>query len=120
MNPKPTATPSKLAGITSFSDDNSGYIAPPPREVREQARADAAEIGFVSDKPTTAPKPITKKRTRQPSQYPDHYNLRLREGDRERFDEYAYRNRIPKGEAFRIMLDLAEADEQHQKDVKQQ
>lgn len=60
------------------------------------------------------PAPTITKRTRPASQYPDHYNLRLRIGDRERFDDYAYRHRILKGEAFRIMLDLAEADEAQQ------
>lgn len=106
----------RLAGVTSFgADDNDGYIAPPPREVREQAKAGGEAIGFVSDKPIARVAPAAaaamKKRPRQPSQYPDHYNLRLRDGDRERFDEYAYRHRLAKGDVFRLMLDLLEADE---------
>lgn len=108
---------SRMTGITSFADDDTpDYIAPPSREVREQAKAVGAALGFVSDKPPASPTEATtealpKKRTRVPSQYPDHYNLRLRAGDRERFDDYAYRHRIPKGEAFRIMLDLIEERE---------
>lgn len=104
----------RMTGITSFADDDDGpdYIAPPSREVREQAKAGGAALGFVSDKAlSSVPEPAPKKRGRAPSQYPDHYNLRLRAGDRERFDDYAYRHRLPKGEVFRIMLDLIEKQE---------
>lgn len=115
MSDKPVKPVGKLAGVTSFGgDDDADYIAPPAREVRDQAKAVAAALGFVSDKAPAAPPapaPTVRKRTRQPSQYPDHYNLRLRDGDRERFDDYAYRHRLAKGEVFRIMLDLLEADE---------
>lgn len=113
MSDKPAKPAGKLAGVTSFGiDDDADYIAPPARAVRDQAKAGAAALGFVSDKPAAAPAPTARKRTRQPSRYPDHYNLRLRDGDRERFDDYAYRHRLAKGEVFRIMLDLLEADEQ--------
>lgn len=105
----------RLAGATSFGadDDDPDYIAPPPREVRERAKAGGAAIGFISDKPAApVTRPAVKKRTRQPAQFPDHYNLKLREGDRERFDEYAYRHRLAKGEVFGIMLELLEASEE--------
>ena len=112
MSDKATKSAPRLAGVTSFGDDDADYIAPPPREVRDQAKASGEAIGFVSDRPgVPAARPSVKKRARQPSQFPDHYNLRLREGDRERFDEYAYRHRLPKGEVFGIMLDLLEAKE---------
>ncbi len=117
MSEKATKPAPRLAGVTSFGDDDGDvdYIAPPPREIRDQAKAGGEAIGFVSDKPVTpAPRPTIKKRARQPSQFPDHYNLRLREGDRERFDEYAYRHRKPKGEVFAIMLDLLEEQERAQ------
>ena len=105
----------RLVGVTSFGGDDTDYIAPPPREVRDQAKAGGEAIGFVSDKPAApVAKPTVKKRTRQPSQFPDHYNLRLRDGDRERFDEYAYRHRLAKGDVFAIMLDLLEAKERAQ------
>ena len=113
MSDKAIKPSPQLAGVTSFGgDDDADYIAPPPREVREMAKAGGAAIGFVSDKAVTPPRRSTvKKRPRQPSQFPDHYNLRLREGDRERFDEYAYRHRLAKGDVFAIMLDLLEAKE---------
>jgi len=115
MTDKTAKPATRLAGVTSFGIDDSDYIAPPPREVREKAKAGGELLGFQSDKPTQSPKPeapvASKKRPRQPSQYPDHYNLRLRDGDRERLDEYAYRHRLAKGEVFGIMLDLLEAEE---------
>lgn len=112
MSDKQAKPAPRLVGVTSFGGEDADYIAPPPREIRDQAKAGGAAIGFVSDKrETPAPAPTAKKRARQPSQYPDHYNLRLRDGDRDRFDDYAYRHRIAKGEVFAIMLDLLEADE---------
>jgi hypothetical protein len=112
MNDKTSKPAARLAGVTSFGLDDSDYIAPPPREIRDQAKAGGELLGFQSDKPTQPEAPIApKKRPRQPSQYPDHYNLRLREGDRERLDEYAYRHRLAKGEVFGIMLDLLEKEE---------
>lgn len=124
MSRQPTKGAPQLAGVTSFGADDTDYIAPPTREIREQAKAGAAALGFVSDKPPQPAEPIAaeaapaptapKKRGRVPSQFPDHYNLRLREGDRERFDDYAYRHRVPKGEAMRRLLDLAEAEERRQ------
>lgn len=107
---KPTT---KLAGVTSFGLDDNDYIAPPAREVREKAKAGGELLGFASDRPTQTEPPATPiKRTRQPSQYPDHYNLRLRAGDRDRLDDYSYRHRMAKGEVIGIMLDLLEAHEQ--------
>ena len=112
MTEKATKPAARLAGVTSFGLDDSDYIAPPPREIRDQAKAGGELLGFQSDKPAQAETPAApKKRARQPSQYPDHYNLRLRQGDRDRLDEYAYRHRMAKGEVFGIMLDLLEAEE---------
>jgi hypothetical protein len=112
MNDKAAKPAARLAGVTSFGLDDNDYIAPPPREIRDMAKAGGELLGFQSDKPAQqeAP-PAPKKRARQPSQYPDHYNLRLREGDRDRLDDYAYRHRMAKGEVFGLMLDLLEAEE---------
>lgn len=55
------------------------------------------------------------RRGRPRSEFPDHYNLRLRLGDRERFDDYAYRHRMMKGEVFGRMLDAIEAIERAKK-----
>lgn len=57
-----------------------------------------------------------KKRERRTLLYPNHYSLRIREEDRERFDEYAYRHRLEKGAAFKRLLDITEAWEASQED----
>ncbi|PZU05989.1 hypothetical protein [Sphingomonas sp.] len=117
MTDKPGKPAPRLAGVTNFGDDDADYIAPPPRAVREQARAGGEAIGFVSDRPAApAARATVKKRPRLPSQFPDHYNLRLREGDRERFDDYAYRHRLAKGDVFALMLDLLEAKDRADQD----
>lgn len=40
--------------------------------------------------------------------YPDHFSLRLRAGDRQRFRDFAWRQRVTNGEAFSRLLDAAE------------
>lgn len=54
-----------------------------------------------------------RRRGRRPAErkQEDQYTIRLHAGDRERFDEYAYRRRLGKGDAFRKLLDTAEAFE---------
>ena len=69
------------------------------------------EVSTASVQPKKA-----KKRERRTLLYPNHYSLRIREEDRERFDEYAYRNRLEKGAAFKRLLDIAEAWEASQED----
>lgn len=54
-------------------------------------------------------------RKRRASMFPDHFNLRLRVGDRARFDDYAYRQRMMKGEVFGRMLDAIETLERAEK-----
>lgn len=117
MNEKKKATDVKpaFAGATDFGAETD-YIAPPPREVREAARSSGEAHGFVSDKPREpAPVPAPKvARPKPPARFPEQYNIRLRTEDRVRFDDFAYRHRIAKGEALRRLLDLAEADEARQ------
>jgi len=69
------------------------------------------EVSTASVQPKKA-----KKRERRTLLYPNHYSLRIREEDRERFDEYAYRHRLEKGAAFKRLLDIAEAWEASQED----
>lgn len=52
-----------------------------------------------------------RKRERRVALYPAHYSLRITDEDRDRFDAYAERHRLTKGELFRRMLDALEAAE---------
>lgn len=57
MSDKAAKPAGKLAGVTSFGiNDDADCITTPPREVPDQAKAGAAALGFVSDKPA-APSP---------------------------------------------------------------
>lgn len=55
-----------------------------------------------------------RKRERRVALYPAHYSLRVTDEDRDRFDAYAERHRLAKGELFRQMLDAIEALESEQ------
>lgn len=120
MSRKPITTPT-YAGLPKFGDDDTpGLVVRPSREIREQAKAAATAIGFGPNStpvPTTQPtreRPTARKRERRVAQYPAHYSLRMTDEDRDRFDAYAEKHRIPKGEAMRRLLDLADVEEHRQ------
>jgi len=46
-----------------------------------------------------------RKRERRVALYPAHYSLRVTDEDRDRFDAYAERYKLTRGELFRRMLD---------------
>ena len=46
-----------------------------------------------------------RKRERRAALYPAHYSLRVTDEDRDRFDAYAERYKLTRGELFRRMLD---------------
>ena len=46
-----------------------------------------------------------RKRERRVALYPAHYSLRVTDEDRDRFDDYAERYKLTRGELFRRMLD---------------
>ncbi|MBB3589395.1 transposase [Sphingomonas sp. BK481] len=67
-----------------------------PPENEPESEPEAPEVSTAVVEPKKA-----KKRERRTLLYPNHYSLRIREEDRERFDEYAYRHRLEKGAAFK-------------------
>lgn len=127
MSRKPTPLPG-FAGVPRFGgddEDDTALIAPPTPEVRQKAKAAAQAIGFVPAEAAPAEqatppektgrtRPVARKRERRIAQFPAHYSLRMTDEDRDRFDAYAEKHRIPKGEAMRRLLDLAEAHERAQ------
>ncbi len=86
-------------------------ISPPKNEPELEPEPEAPEVSTAGVQPKKA-----KKRERRTLLYPNHYSLRIREEDRERFDEYAYRHRLEKGAAFKRLLDITEAWEASQED----
>jgi hypothetical protein len=104
---KKEQSPKPMAGITAFEVDDDDYIAPPPTAVRERAKADNQAHGFVSERtvPRRGPAP------KAPDELAHNYTVRIRDVDRTRFEDFAYKHRISKGEAMKQLLDIAEKDE---------
>jgi hypothetical protein len=106
-NPRP--------GLTKFNLDNDD-IAPPTAAQRAKAKVEADRIGFTSDTPATPPQPPRPMRT---STFDTNFHIRTTADDRTRFDDFAWRHRITKGEAMTRILDLALAAEKLGKDAGQ-
>jgi hypothetical protein len=98
-NPRP--------GLTKFNLDNDD-IAPPTPAQRAKAKVEADRIGFTSDTPATPPQSPRPMRT---STFDTNFHIRTTADDRTRFDDFAWRHRITKGEAMTRILDLALAAE---------
>ena len=98
-NPRP--------GLTKFELDNDD-IAPPTSAQRAKAKVEADRIGFPSDTPPTPPRLPRPPRT---STFDTNFHIRTTADDRMRFDDFAWRPRITKGEAMSRILDLAMAAE---------
>ena len=104
-NPRP--------GLTKFNRDNDD-IAPPTPAQRAKAKVEADRIGFTSDTPATQPQPSRPQRT---STFDTNFHIRTTADDRTRFDDFAWRHRITKGETMTRILDLALAAEKLGKDA---
>ena len=106
-NPRP--------GLTKFNLDNDD-IAPPTPAQRAKAKVEADRIGFTSDTPAIPPQPPRPMRT---STFDTNFHIRTTADDRTRFDDFAWRHRITKGEAMTRILDLALAAEKLGKEAGQ-
>ena len=96
-----TDKPDPRPGLTKFNLDDD--IAPPTPAMRVSAKIEAERMGFVPDKPPrVSPRPATPVAT-----FTANFHIRVLPNDRERFDDFAWRNRITKGEAMTRILDLA-------------
>lgn len=111
MTEKPT--PSRRS-ITSFAADDD--IPVPTPEQLAAAKSAGAGLGFHSEKPTPAapqrPAPKARKAT-----FTDAIHVRARPEDRERFEEFVWRNRLSRGEGMTLLLDYALAEERRQADA---
>ncbi|WP_174278381.1 hypothetical protein [Sphingomonas bacterium] len=94
--------------IASFAGDDD--IPPPTREQLAHARTAGEKLGFGSEKAVPAAAPRAAARAREAS-FNDAIHVRSRPEDRKRFEEFAWRNRLKKGEAMTLLLDYAEAEE---------
>ncbi len=97
-------------GLASFSlDDDDDDIPVPTPEQRAAAREGGEKLGFKSQSAETpAKRPPASARE---AVYTANFHIRTTPEDRERYDDFAYRHRMKKGEAMRLLLDLAEEAE---------
>lgn len=101
---------SNRAGIPSFDDDEE--LPPiPSKDVISRAKAAGEVLGFVSDRGQSP-----KSQASRPKNFSANFHIRVREEDRERFNELAYKRRVAKGELFTMLLDEAERLERLEQD----
>ena len=96
-------------GLANFALDDEDEIPVPTAQQRAAAREGGERLGFKSEPADTTPK-----RTPAPVRaavYTANFHIRTTPEDRDRYDEFAYRHRMKKGEAMRLLLDLAEEAE---------
>jgi hypothetical protein len=96
-------------GLAGFSLDEDDDIPVPTREQIAAAKQGGEKLGFKSE-----PADASAKRPPAPAReavYTANFHIRTTPDDRARYDEFAYRNRMKKGEAMTLLLDLAEEAE---------
>ncbi|MDJ0276017.1 hypothetical protein QLH51_04260 [Sphingomonas sp. 2R-10] len=109
MTDKPA--PSSRRSITSFADVDE--IPVPTPEQLAVAKMAGEGLGFRSEKPVQTEPERPAPRIRRAT-FTDAIHVRARPEDRQRFEDFAYRHRLSKGDAMTKLLDFAEAEEQRQ------
>ena len=96
-------------GMANFSLDDDDEIPGPTPQQRAAAKQGGERLGFKSE-----PAEVPAKRPPAPAReavYTANFHIRTTPEDRERYDDFAYRHRLKKGEAMTLLLDLAEEAE---------
>lgn len=96
-------------GLANFSLDDEDDIPVPTPQQRAAAKQGGEKLGFKSEAvegPAKRPPAPAREAV-----YTANFHIRTTPEDRERYDEFAYRNRMKKGEAMKLLLDLAEEAE---------
>ena len=109
MTDKPAA-PSRRS-ITSFDDDDDIPL-PTPQQLAA-AKSAGEGLGFRSEKPAPPEPEQPAPRVRRAT-FTEAIHVRSRPEDHQRFEDFAWRHRLSKGEAMTRLLDYAEAEEQRQ------
>ncbi len=96
-------------GLAKFSLDDDDEIPIPTPEQRAAAKQGGEKLGFKSEPTEVAPKrPAAVARE---AVYTANFHIRTTPEDRQRYDDFAYRHRLKKGEAMALLLELAEEAE---------
>lgn len=110
MTDKPAG--SSRRNITSFADDDDIPL-PTPQQLAA-AKMAGEGLGFRSEKLVSTEPERPAPRIRQAT-FTDAIHVRSRPEDRRRFEDFAYRHRLSKGDAMTKLLNFAEAEEERQK-----
>ena len=103
-------------GLANFALDDDDDIPVPTAEQRQKAKQGGERLGFKSE-----PAPAVAKRSApapREAVYTTNFHIRTTAEDRQRYDDFAYRHRIKKGEAMTLLLTLAEEAEAARKAAK--
>jgi hypothetical protein len=98
-------------GLANFSLDDDDEIPIPTPQQRQAAKLGGERLGFKSEPVTAAVAAPKKAVAAREALYTANFHIRTLPEDRERYDEFAYRHRMKKGEAMKLLLDLAEEAE---------
>ncbi len=102
----------RRAGMASFGEDDD---LPLPTAAQIAAAKSSGEgLGFKSERSPPVPEKSRIGGNGRPAVFTANFHIRTKPEDRERFEEFAYRHRLSKGEAMTRLLDLAEVQERAQ------
>jgi hypothetical protein len=104
---KGTARP----GLANFALDDDDEIPVPTPEQRAAARHGGERLGFKSEPAEAPAKAAAAPTPARAAVYTANFHIRTTPEDRDRYDDFAYRHRLKKGEAMKLLLDLAEEAE---------
>lgn len=96
-------------GLANFALDDDDDIPAPTPQQRAAVREGGERLGFRSERPASPPKKPSAALIK--AVYTANFHIRTTPEDRERYDDFAYRHRMKKGEAMTLLLDLAEEAE---------
>jgi hypothetical protein len=95
-------------GLANFALDDDDDIPVPTPEQRKKAKQGGEKLGFKSEPSEAVKRPPAAARK---AVYTENFHIRTTPEDRARYDDFAYRHRIKKGEAMTLLLTLAEEAE---------
>ncbi|WP_037493882.1 hypothetical protein [Sphingomonas sp. PAMC 26605] len=98
-------------GMANFSMDDDDEIPIPTPQQRHAAKLGGERLGFKSESMAAVPGATKKAVAAREALYTANFHIRTLPEDRQRYDDFAYRHRMKKGEAMKLLLDLAEEAE---------
>lgn len=104
MTDKP---PPRSPLIASFRADDDDIPVPTTQQLKS-AKTAGEKIGFISEKPRVTAETARQAEARQEKARTDNVQIRTTPEDRKRWEDFAYDRRVSKGEAFKMLLDLAD------------